>query len=222
MNSLIKEFSQELQKIRSHDTWTAFSDLMELSACSLQKPFEYIHKKDVDTLFNKTINKYRKDEQDVFPKLLSILISFMEQNARQGKMKDVVGTIFGELNLIDKKTGQFFTPNQITDVTSCFIDDETIKNAIDKKGYISLCEPSCGAGAMILSFATRLIELGYNPQNTLLIEATDIDRRCVNMCFTQLSYYGLSAIITHGNTLSLECWDKLYTPFYIMNKWRFK
>ena len=68
-----------------------------------------------------------------------------------------------------------------------------------------------------------MLELGYNPQKQLFIRATDIDKRCVDMCFNQLSYYGLSAVIVHGNTLTQEEWDKLYTPFYLLfNSKQFK
>lgn len=219
---LVNTFTNALNRIRSYDTWTVFSDLMELSTCSLQKPFEYIYKKDVDKEFNQIIKKYNVKEQEIFPLLLGTLISMMEHEVYKGRFTDIAGTLFGELNLIDKKTGQFFTPQSICTITAHAMSDYAIKKAIDTNGYITLEEPSCGAGAMILSFATRLIELGYNPQENLLVQATDIDKRCVNMCFSQLSYYGLSATVIHGNTLTQQIWEKLYTPFYFFNSWRFK
>ena len=102
------------------------------------------------------------------------------------------------------------------------MDKNNIKKIIDEQGYMTLNEPACGAGSMILGMATLLLELGYNPQKKLLIKAVDIDRRCVDMCFTQLGYYGLPAVVIHGDTLSRKEWKKQYTPIYILDLWYLK
>lgn len=147
----------------------------------------------------------------------------MDIEASKGFFTDIAGKIFHLLNAENKKTGQFFTPNNLGYLTASVMDRNIIKKTIDEQGYIVINEPACGSGSLILGLATLMLELGYNPQKQLFIRATDIDKRCVDMCFNQLSYYGLSAVIVHGNTLTQEEWDKLYTPFYLLfNSRQFK
>lgn len=49
--------------------------------------------------------------------------------------------------------------------------------------------------------------------------ATDIDLKCVYMCYLQLSLYGIPAVVIHGNTLTLEEWSRWFTPVYIAHGW---
>ncbi|HIX83941.1 MAG TPA: hypothetical protein H9979_05305 [Candidatus Megamonas gallistercoris] len=75
---------------------------------------------------------------------------------------------------------------------------------------------------MILAWATTIAKCGYNPQKVMFIYATDIDIRCVNMCYMQLSLYGLPAVVVHGDTLALKIWDTIYTPIYYFDWWNLK
>lgn len=58
------------------------------------------------------------------------------------------------------------------------------------------------------------IELGefWYRHNTFFV-AQDIDIRCVWMAYIQLSLYGIPAMVIHGNTLTMEEWDRWYTPY---------
>lgn len=218
----IKEFISEISNIKSVHPWIAYSDFMEVSVCTLKKPFEYIYDENIDNKFLSVLKKYNDKEKEIFPKLLGIFISLIDIEASKGFFTDIAGKIFHLLNAENKKTGQFFTPNNLGYLTVNIINKNDIKEIIDEKGYVTINEPACGSGSMILGLATLMLELGYNPQEQLLIKATDIDKRCVNMCFTQLGYYGLSAIVIHGDTLSNKEWEKQYTPIYLLNKWYFK
>lgn len=219
----IKEFISEISNIKSVHPWIAYSDFMEVSVCTLKKPFEYIYDENIDNKFLSVLKKYNDKEKEIFPKLLGIFISLMDIEASKGFFTDIAGKIFHLLNAENKKTGQIFTPNNLGYLTASVMDRNIIKKTIDEQGYIVINEPACGSGSLILGLATLMLELGYNPQKQLFIRATDIDKRCVDMCFNQLSYYGLSAVIVHGNTLTQEEWDKLYTPFYLLfNSRQFK
>jgi len=61
----------------------------------------------------------------------------------------------------------------------CTIDEHD--SFIEEKGYISVCEPCCGSGAMILGAAKALKDAGYNYQQQMVVHATDIDIKCVHM-----------------------------------------
>ena len=46
---------------------------------------------------------------------------------------------------------------------------------IKTDGYISISEPTCGSGVMVLGFCNCLIARKINYQDTLLVEAWDLD-----------------------------------------------
>jgi len=88
-----------------------------------------------------------------------------------------------------------------------------------EQGYISVAEPACDSGAMVLGFANAIKEYGYNHSQQMFVYATDIDLKCVYMCYLQLALYGVPAVVIHGNSLTLEEWSHWYTPVYILDGW---
>ena len=84
--------------------------------------------------------------------------------------------------------------------------------AFEGKPLITLAEPCCGAGRLVLAFASVVKAAGFNPQRRLWIEATDVDRVCQQMTFIQMSLCGLAGTVTHGNSLTRETWERAMTP----------
>ena len=81
------------------------------------------------------------------------------------------------------------------------------------KPYVTVAEPACGSGAMIIGLIRHLQKQGMTDfGGRLAILATDIDSLCVNMAYLQLGILGLSVRITHGNSLTDEVWDAFDTP----------
>ena len=92
---------------------------------------------------------------------------------------------------------------------------------IRRKGYISVNDSCCGAGAMLIAFANVAKKHGLNYQNGVLFIAQDIDRTAALMCYIQLSLLGCSAVVIVGDSLlkpgfhpDNEVW---YTPLYYLN-----
>ena len=56
----------------------------------------------------------------------------------------------------------------------------------------------------------------------MLVTATDIDLKCVHMCYLQLSLLGIPAVVIHGNSLTLEEHSHWFTPAYILDGWAWK
>ena len=124
---------------------------------------------------------------------------------------DILGELFHELELHNQFKGQFFTPQHICDFMGKIALDDS-KADVERLGFISCCEPACGSGAMVLGFARAMMDAELNYCSQLVVEATDIDLKCVHMTFLQLSLYGIPAIVIHGNTLTLlETEEKLET-----------
>ena len=87
---------------------------------------------------------------------------------------------------------------------------------------LTLNEPSCGSGGMIIAAVDKLYnQYHFNISRNLFVECSDIDSRCVHMCYLQLGLAGVPAIIYKRNTLTLETWDEWFTPAYMMQWERF-
>jgi hypothetical protein len=93
---------------------------------------------------------------------------------------------------------------------------------IPEKGFITLDEPSCGSGSLVLAFAEAMTAKDLNYCEQLVVRATDIDPKCVHMAYIQLSLYGIPAVIIRGETLSLKEYTRWYTPMYILGNWVWK
>lgn len=159
-----------------------------------------------------------KDELPIFQSITADLVELMDYSAVNMQYTDYLGQIFHQLEANNKQTGQFFTPASLGELAASVVDNsELIKKAIKEKGYIKVAEPACGSGAMLLGYVSKIAKLGYNPQQVLLIDAWDIDRKCVNMCYFQLNLYGLRAVVTHGDSLENKVYSRYSTLRYMLN-----
>ena len=77
-----------------------------------------------------------------------------------------------------------------------------IDSQIEKQGYISVCDSSCGAGATLIAAANTMKKSKYNFQNHVLFVGQDIDRVTGMMCYIQLSLLGCAGYVCIGNTLT--------------------
>ena len=71
-----------------------------------------------------------------------------------------------------------------------------------KLDKITINEPTCGGGAMVIAAAKVLKEKGINYQQAMEVVAQDLDWKGVYMCYVQLSLLGISAICVQGDTLA--------------------
>lgn len=87
------------------------------------------------------------------------------------------------------------------------------------KPFITLSEPACGAGCMVLAFADVLRKGGGPPHRYLWVSATDIDPLAAGMAYIQLSLCGIAGEVVVGNTLANERRRILYTPGHYLGGW---
>lgn len=74
-------------------------------------------------------------------------------------------------------------------------------------------EPTCGSGTMVIGAIWAMQRKEFDYRHNTFFVAQDIDIRCVWMAYIQLSLYGIPAMVIHGNTLTMEEWDRWYTPY---------
>jgi Type I restriction-modification system methyltransferase subunit len=216
-DKLIKTIEQMGQ---IHSVWSVFCDFLECSAISIANSVDKgTNWSTREKQYLVIINKYTPEEQKRFPEMLVNLVEALQHEIMCHNVPtDVLGEIFHELELHNKYKGQFFTPQYVCNMMGA-ITFGNYESALNENGYIHLCEPACGSGAMVLGFAKAMFDkkLSYNTQ--LVVKATDIDIKCVHMCYIQLSLYGIPAVVVHGNSLTLEEWSHWLTPIYIVGNW---
>lgn len=79
-------------------------------------------------------------------------------------------------------------------------------------GPITVCEPACGAGAMILSVGEVC---SPEVRRRLRVTAIDINRTACDMTFINTTLWGIPTRVIHGNALSQEYWAAWSNIHYI-------
>lgn len=144
-----------------HSTWEVFSDFLLMAACSISNSVDWIHREEREKQYMEVIKKYTKEEINVFPEIFAELVAVMEQCAQENDMQDILGRVFHELELHNKYKGQFFTPQNVSDMMAKMsIGEKDL--CIERRGFVTVGEPTCGSGVMVISFAKAMREAGHN------------------------------------------------------------
>ena len=197
---------------------------MTMFACSISNSLDKDNFDKREKMYLQIINKYSKDEQNIFPKLAADTVMALEENQEQ----DFLGHIYMNLGLGSKSTSQFFTPYHICKLMAEVAIGDVIPE-IKEKGYTSINDPCCGAGATLIAgvnaVKNRLEKENMNFQNHILVVAQDIDFTVAAMCYIQLSLLGVAGYVKVGNSLTepitgddnIE--DYWFTPMYFSDIW---
>ena len=198
---------------RHRHRYEVFQDFVFMSAIAIHNaicPTETLEQE-----YLAMVAKYKRDEVDKICELLANLINLLEVEPR-----DVLGTLYMELELGNTNNGQFFTPHEISVLMAKLVYGDVLERvANDELPFIRASEPACGAGGMILAFANEMMKKGVNPAYKLCVQCIDIDRLAGFMCYLQLSLWHIPAEIIIGNTLTLEFRETYYTPAYYLGQW---
>ena len=176
---------------------TIQSDWVEMSALSIQNACCITHDKiwrDREKTYLDIANKYSDKELSQMSEMLSWLADELEE-----EFSDALGSIYMECGIGNKYTGQFFTPFHLSVLCARFGID---LNNLPESGRITLNEPSCGGGGMIIAACKVLHYHGFDFQRRLDVVAQDLDWKSVYMTYLQLSLIGCRAVVVQGNTLT--------------------
>lgn len=206
---LIKENSE------TRHPFDTFGDWIELSAIAVSNSVDKPQFEKREARYMDIAGRYSKEEMNRFAKMYGHLILALEDDPH-----DALGMIFHEHELADSHKGQFFTPYDVCKMMAQLqFSGDSITEALGRKGFITVSEPACGAGAMMIAMAWRLSQLDLNPQTQMHAVCVDVDTRAVHMCYLQLSLLGIPAVVIHGNTLSMQEHAHWYTPTHIAGGW---
>ena len=201
-NSEPSDFRKLLESIsHRHDTRTVFDAFARFAACCLAaqtREAEYLEE----------AKRWEKAELKLFGKALGALIVEMESCP----FEDVLGGYYMEFALSSKGqqwNGEFHTPKTVCDMMARMVIDP---ESLPAEGPITVCEPACGAGAMILSIAQVCPP---EARRRLRVTAIDINRTACDMAFINTSLWGIPTRVMHGDSLANKYWAAWSNIHYI-------
>lgn len=185
-------------------------DIFECGAITISNIVNLFEKKERGERYAQIMDSYSERDRSLMRTIL-------------GKIHDYLGELYMCCNQGNDRTGQFFTPYDVSKFMAKVSIGSDIVEVAKQDKVISISDPCCGAGGMLLA-AIDVIknDYGINYTRSCLFEGCDIDIRCVHMCYLQLSLAGASAVVKHQNTLTNEQWSIWHTPAYMLQYPHFK
>ena len=188
-----------------HAPYNIFSDWIEMCSISIQNTVTMVHGKvwkDREQRYIDVARQYTEEELERFAEMFVLL-----GDALTEELTDVLGEIYMETGMGNKYTGQFFTPFHLSELCARLDIDPERLAAEDR---ISLHEPACGGGGMVIAACKALHDAGFDYQRNLDVVAQDLDWKGCYMTYLQLSLIGCRALVVQGDTLT-EPFDRRKT-----------
>jgi type I restriction-modification system DNA methylase subunit len=197
------DFRKILEQLaHGHDTRQVFDAFVRLAACAVAaqtREAEYLEE----------AKHWQKSELELFAQALGSLVREMESQP----FTDLIGGYYMEFAISSKSQqwgGEYHTPKPICDFMTQITMGDMSELPADRP--ITICEPACGAGAMILSVGQMCPP---EVRRRLRVSAIDINRTACDMAFINTTLWGIPCRIIHGNTLSNEYWAAWSNIHYI-------
>lgn len=222
-----KYFIETFNKLVSERNrpWDIWKDFILMSACAISNAVDKSHYDEREKRYLKTIAKYTKEEQNLFPQLLAEMTVALDKNPEQ----DFLGEVYMRLKLGSDALKQIFTPYHICQFMASATMNGLVEQ-VEKKGYVTINDDCCGGGATLIAAANEarkeLAKVHLNFQNHVLFYAQDIEETVALMCYIQLSLLGVAGVVKVGNSLTnpMKNGDSLetywFTPIYFHEIWR--
>ncbi len=216
-----KGIVQALQSISyTRSIYEVFQDWLSISAIAISNAVDWTHREEREEVYLQIASGYSKAEQEKLAEALAQLVLALQHEQNIHGPTDILGQVFHVLELHNKYKGQFFTPPHVCELMgSITLAGENPESIIAKKSYITVCEPCIGSGGMVLGAAKAMVDRHLDYRKQMLVTGIDIDIKCVQMAYLQLSLLSIPAVVIHGNSLTSEIWSQWYTPAYILGGW---
>lgn len=228
--NLVRIFNEASSR---HNRWSVWADFVVMVAISISNTVDKSHAEAREKTYLSLANKYNPKELDCFAMMFAEIVTGMDENPDQ----DFLGELYMALELGNEHAGQFFTPYDVCRAMAAMSFDETLEQKISEQGWVSVSDPACGAGALLIAFANECRRPGrnINYQTSVLFVAQDIDMIVGCMCYIQLSLLGCPGYVVIANTItnpstSIDSRGLIpvpgehvwYTPFYFRDEWHYR
>lgn len=225
--NLVKIFNEACYR---HSRWQVWADFVVMAAISISNTIDKSNADSRESTYMTLASKYNQRELDCFCRMLAEIVAGIDECPDQ----DFLGELYMALELGNQHAGQFFTPYCVCKAMAAMTSGD-LKAQIEQKHWISVNDPACGAGALLVAFANECIQQHVNYQTSVLFVAQDVDMIVGCMCYIQLSLLGCPGYVVIANTLTNPSTsidgralipipgDNIwYTPMYFRDVWHWR
>lgn len=213
--------------------WEIWQDFIIMSAISIANTVGGPYKDAREKEYHARAGKYSAQEMEIFSQMLYEVVADLERCPDQ----DFLGELFMALDLGNEWKGQFFTPYDVCRMMAAMSFGDDFKAKADRHGWVSVNDPACGAGALLIAFANECRRPGHdlNYQTSVLFVAQDIDFLAGCMCYIQLSLLGCSGYVVIADSIAnpstsydargllpVDGPQVWYTPMYFRDVWHYR
>lgn len=224
----IAEFEKQMRRkvhyvVQPEHLWNSIADMARTQSGellnTLQAGFKYIENESFESAFNglfSEINlgseKLGRKYEDRNAKLCSIIAEIAKGLAEFSKDIDALGDAYeyliGQFAAgSGKKAGEFYTPQQISDILSAIVTLDSQEPATGKKDRLaSVLDFACGSGSLLLNVRKRMGSHGIGK-----IYGQESNITTYNLARMNMLLHGVKDTefeIYHGDTLAND-WDML-------------
>lgn len=220
MRSSGNEIAKILDAIQGFDTYTVISDFFAMSAIAVRNNVDFGREwQAYEDRYKAIVKKYNKNDLQAFVRALAVFQGWIGQAIDgQIEFRDFAGEMYMDSGTSNGKAGQFFTPFSVSSVMAeVDLDTDRIKKELeeDPDKVITIYEPTCGAGGIIVAAIDKLRRANINYSWNVFVDCGDIDLRCVHMTYLTLSLLGVPAVVRRGDALALDYSETWFTPAYL-------
>jgi len=198
--------NQFIEKFHSlcarHPRFTVWNDFIHIIAYTISNGCNY--RQDREDKYHDIVKRYSKDELNKIAELFALTVMALEENRHQ----DFLGQLYMDIGFGDTRKGQYFTSYDIALLMSQLTDNDRSGN----EKYVTVNDPACGSGVMLIAYANELIRSGVTLHLGLFVVANDIDPCIALMCYIQLSLLGCAGYVCIRNTLTEPVTGDVYHP----------
>lgn len=220
MKSSGNEIAKILDTIQGFDTYTVISDFFAMSAIAVRNNVDFGREwQAYEDHYKAIVKKYNKNDLQAFVRALAVFQGWIGQAIDgQIEFRDFAGELYMDSGTSNGKAGQFFTPFSVSSVMAeVDLDTDRMKKELeeDPDKVITIYEPTCGAGGIIVAAIDKLRRANINYSWNVFVDCGDIDPRCVHMTYLTLSLLGVPAVVRRGDALALDYSETWFTPAYL-------
>lgn len=197
----------------ARDLRTVFEDFCAMAAAAIRNRVDRNGYQAREEDYERTRTHYTPAQMDRFAEALALVALELDAQPR-----DVLGETYMQLGIANRDQGQFFTPYSVAQlIASMQIHDAPTQ--LLTRPFLTVYEPACGAGAMMIAMTQALAAQGIEYQTKVHVTADDISAIAVHMSYVQLSLLGVPAVVNRRNSLTLEHFDTWPTPAHVLDGW---
>jgi hypothetical protein len=207
---IIKLIRENARRQHLHEV---FRDFCEMAALAFSNSCDLTQRTAREARYLEIVGRYTKEEVQRFTVMLARIVESL-----QHRFHDCLGAVFMALELGDHWKGQFFTPYPVAYLMAKIGGSSRVE--VEGNGFVTLQEPACGAGCMVIAAAQAMHDEGIAYQQRLHVTAIDIDQTAAHMAYIQLTLLHIPAIVVHGNALwPGKGWSNWVTLAHVMGGW---